>query len=364
MSHNTNHYGVSYQSTGLAPPSVLRQANPRPRHKPHPTSSIPSPSKLRPLPTTRTLGAQTTAQRTAMQPSSMIRQPNPKERGLHKKSLSKTQSDGSSMRMLEPSPHWTIIEGRIEKQSFITRRDERWQRRGFTDPVGLSVLNIHGNEETYFCGFPGTLLMVSCFGLYTFSCVAVSLCMFLCTLISSCFIFFLLLFFVSSKMFSGEGTRSNTNQLEAIRYKALKTKTIQACLHCKWQLVLDLLRETPLRAEQKTDDHRYPLHLAVERNAPEEVIARLVEIHPEAAKVQTKKTKATALHIVRFSDVFVCFLSKKKNLRSPVLSSFFFLLSSFFFLLSSFFRHVRPLVYRHASSSFLATCGRLLQKSV
>ena len=96
--------------------------------------------------------------------------------------------------------------------------------------------------------------------------------------------------------------------------------------------MLDLLRETPLRAEQKTDDHRYPLHLAVERNAPEEVIARLVEIHPEAAKVQTKKTKATALHIVRFYFLMCLFVSSP---RKKICAYLFFLLSSFFFLLSS-----------------------------
>jgi ankyrin repeat protein len=184
-----------------------------------------------------------------MAPDSMIRQPLPVERGLNKKSLQKTRGDGSAMRMLPINDHWTVIEGRIEKRSFITRRDEIWKRRGFTDPTAKTTLNVHNNDESYFCGFPG------------------------------------------------EGVRSSTNQKKAIKYKPPTTKILKACLQQQWPKVLALLAETPCRAEQHTHDNAYPLHLCVARNAPEAVVARLVEIYPEAAKEQTKSRKATPLHI-------------------------------------------------------------------
>ena len=186
-----------------------------------------------------------------MQPSSMIRQPNSKERGLHKKSLKKIQHNGSAMRMLPISPHWTVVEGRIEVRSFITRRDDNWKKRGFTDPVATQTLNVHGNEDTYFCGFPG----------------------------------------------QGQRSKSNHHDHKKLKYKPPMTKIIQACMGCQWNKVMSLLQETPLRAEQRTANNCYPLHLCLMRNAPESVITFLIELYPEAAKQATKKRRALPLHL-------------------------------------------------------------------
>ena len=254
MSLNTNRYGHTQQLTQS--PSVLRQAAPRNKHHPKPISFIPHPSKLRPIPkranvvtSQRILKHQSTARRVIHGGDAMIRQPLPVERGLNKKSLARIKNEGSSQRLLPISPHWTVIEGRIEKKTFIQHREEKWKNRGYTDPTAMSTLNIHGNTDTYFCGFPG------------------------------------------------KGIGAPSNQPEVIKYGKPQTKIIKAIKKCNWIQVLDLLNETPVRAEQHTNDNAYPLHLCVVRNAPEEIIVRLVEIYPDAASKTTKKRRATPLHL-------------------------------------------------------------------
>jgi hypothetical protein len=241
MSHYTNRYGVTKHTTS---PDIKNQPAPRRRHKPNPTASIEHHSKLRSI---IRPDQETTAHRTSMAPPSMIRQPNPKERGLNKKSVNKLKGSGSAMRLLPISPHWTVIEGRIEVRSFITTRDEKWKRRGFTDPVARKTLNVHDNKETYFCGFPG------------------------------------------------EGSRAKSNV--KIKIKQPTTKIIKACMRSNWEEVTSLLNETPLRAEQRTENNCYPLHLCLMRNAPENVISHLIELYPEAAKQATKKRRALPLHL-------------------------------------------------------------------
>lgn len=173
----------------------------------------------------------------------MIRRPSPVERGLDRKSSRVRPKSRPT------TSHWTLINGALERASFIGRRHAKWQRRGYTDPTAMSTLNVHGNDESHFCGFPG------------------------------------------------QGLRAKSNQKKAIEYRKPITRVIKSCLRGDWAQVLALLAETPMRARQHTDDNAYPLHLCLARLAPEEVITTLIEIHPDAAKEATKKKRSLPLHI-------------------------------------------------------------------
>ena len=193
-------------------------------------------------------GFGSTKSRLGLTPRAMIRRGATKERGLDKKS-SRVENMRKKSTPRPTTSHWTLINGALERASFIGRRHDKWKRRGYTDPTAVATLNVHGNEDSYFCGFPG------------------------------------------------QGVRLKTNQKKAIIYRKPITRIIKACLMGDWDGVLALLKETPERAKQHTDDNAFPLHLCLARLAPEEVISTLIEIFPEAAKQPTKKKRSLPLHI-------------------------------------------------------------------
>ncbi len=203
-------------------------------------------------------GLHATKARVGLSPPSMVRQPNPVESGFHRTSKGKTSglAPTAPAPRLDPTPRsrinsrqWTLINGALQRNDFVIRRDNRWKQRGYTDPTALLTLNVHGNDETYFCGFPG------------------------------------------------EGTRARSNQPDAVKYRKPITKLLRACFRGDWPAVSALLKETPARAQQHTDDNAYPLHVCLARRAPEAVIVALVEIFPDAAKEATKRRRALPLHI-------------------------------------------------------------------
>ena len=89
-------------------------------------------------------GLQATKFRVGLSPQSMIRQPNPVEAGFHKKSKGKTSglALAAPAPRLDPTPRsrinsrqWTLINGALQRNDFVIRRDNRWKQRGYTDPT-------------------------------------------------------------------------------------------------------------------------------------------------------------------------------------------------------------------------------------